>query len=283
MAAALPLWTPSLERINRTHLRAFASQLRRTGDVDAVTAEGAIDYDALWRWSVDRPERFWPAVWRYAGVVCDQREGRDPWDEVVRGLDRMAPPDPERGPRWFSGARLNFAENLLRYRDGREALVSWNEQGRRGALTYAELHDAVLAAAAALAAEGVGPGDRVAAFMPNIAETVIAMLAATRLGAIWSSCSPDFGVKGVLDRFGQIAPRILFAADGYRYNGQEIDSLPRVREIVTQIGSIERVVVVPYRRGSVDLAGIRGAVTWRDWSSARPESRVTSQASRFPF
>jgi acetoacetyl-CoA synthetase len=222
--------------------------------------------------------------------MAEERPGRDPWDEVVIGPERMAPPDPKLGPRWFTGARLNFAENLLRYSDEREALVSWDEGGRRAALTYGELQESVAALAAALRAHGIVPGDRVAGFMPNIPETVVAMLATASLGAIWSSCSPDFGVKGVLDRFGQIAPRVLFTADGYRSAGKEIDSLERVRDIVDQIPSIERVVVVPWMRPHPGIGVIRSGVSWSDFirpqaTGHRPqdgaESRVTSHESRF--
>jgi acetoacetyl-CoA synthetase len=273
--------------------------VRDGGDVDALQSDGGIDYQALHRWSVSHPERFWPHLWRYCGVVADDPGGGDPWESVGRGLDRMAPPDPERGPRWFPGARLNFAENLLRYRDHVEALVSWNETGRRGALTYAELATSVESAAAALRAHGIKAGDRVAAFMPNIPETIIAMLAAASVGAIWSSCSPDFGVKGVLDRFGQIAPRVLFTADGYRYAGKDIDSLRRVADIAEAIAAIERIVVVPYLRESPPLDGMRDAISWQDWTSgarrAAPShssgtgsagSPVVSQPSpfsRYPF
>jgi acetoacetyl-CoA synthetase len=274
-----PLWVPSSERVARSHLSAFARVVRDHGEVDALRDDGAVDFGSLWRWSIQHPERFWPAMWRYAGVVAADRPGHDPWDAVVRGPDRMAPPDPELGPRWFLGSRLNFAANLLRERGGREAIVSWDESGRRSSLTFDELHRAVAAATAALEADGVKTGDRVAAFMPNIPETVIAMLAATSLGAIWSSCSPDFGVKGVLDRFGQIAPRVLITADGYCYAGNEIDSLARVRDIVGELPSIERVVVVPWRRDAPDPAGIRGAVPWNDWlgrSNPAPASRHVS-------
>ncbi len=260
-----PIWTPSPERVARSHLRAFAEQARDRGEVDALPPDGGVDFAALHAWSVARPERFWPLVWEYTGVIAEPRDGRPPWDEVVRGLDRMAPPDPERGPRWFTGARLNFAENLLRYRDDREALVSWGERGRRRSLTHAELSRAVAGAAAAMRRHGIGPGDRVAGFLPNIAEAVIAMLATASLGAIWSSCSPDFGVKGVLDRFGQIEPRLLFAADGYRYAGKEVDSLGRVRAIAEEIVSLERVVLVPWLRPDPSPEGIRGGVRWSDW------------------
>jgi acetoacetyl-CoA synthetase len=264
-SAEHPLWIPSPERVSRSRLFAFAHQLRRHGAIDAVTPEGGVDYQALYRWSVASPEKFWPEVWRYSGVIADVCDGGEPWDRVVRGLDRMAPPDPELGPRWFEGARLNFAENLLRYDDRQDALVSWNEEGRRGVLSYAELRVAVDSAARALRADGIGPGDRIAGFLPNIPEAVIAMLAASSLGAVWSSCSPDFGVKGVMDRFGQIAPRVLFAADGYRYAGNVIDSLGRVSEIVRQLPAIERVVVVPYLSAAPDLRRVRAAVSWDEW------------------
>ena len=200
-------------------------------------ASGVIDYPSLYEWSVGHPERFWPAVWRFCGVIADDEERRfartrgsaptqrSPWTDVVVGLDRMAPPDSNLGPRWFSGARLNFAENLLRHaRDeqmgAHPAIVAWNERGRQRSMTFGELRDEVARVARAMRDMGIVAGDRVAGFMPNVPEAVIAMLAAASLGAIWSSCSPDFGVKGVLDRFGQIEPRILFCADGYRYAGK---------------------------------------------------------------
>ncbi|MDQ3224327.1 MAG: AMP-binding protein, partial [Gemmatimonadota bacterium] len=168
------------------------------------------DFASLYRWSVERPEEFWPEVWTGCGVVAEERPGRLPWDEVGVGLDRMAPPDPVLGPRWFPGARLNFAENLLRYGDDRPALVFWNERGRQRTLTYRQLRAEVASVAGALRSHGIEPGDRVAGFLPNMPEAVIAMLAAASLGAVWSSCSPDFGANGVLDRFGQIRPRVLF-------------------------------------------------------------------------
>jgi acetoacetyl-CoA synthetase len=276
-AADAPLWTPSPEQVARANITRFAERARAAG------ANGA-DYESVYAWSVEAPEGFWPEVWRFCGVVADERAGRDPWDTVLIGRDRIAPPHLELGPRWFIGARLNFAENLLRFRDDRDAIVEWNEQGRRGSVSYAGLHDAVAALADSLRADGVSVGDRVAGFMPNIGETVIAMLAATSIGAIWSSCSPDFGVAGVLDRFGQIRPRVLIAADGYRYNGREIDSLPRVRDVVGQIPDIERVVVVPYLRRAAELVlgDIRGAALWAEYSS--PAGRPSSLSfTRLPF
>ena len=197
------------------------------------------------------------------------------------GLDRMAPPDPALGPCWCPGARLNFADNLLRHADDREALVFWNERGRQRALTYRELNGLVAAVAAALHAHGLVPGDRVAGFLPNLPETVIAMLAAASLGAIWSSCSPDFGANGVLDRFGQIRPRVLFCADGYRYAGKQIDCLERVREVRDRIPEIERVVVVPYLTPHPPLGAIRDAVLWEEWCGA--PGRPAAPRPRFAF
>jgi acetoacetyl-CoA synthetase len=196
--------------------------------------------------------------------VADERPAREPWDEVVVGLERMAPPDPVLGPRWFTGARLNFAENLLRHDGNRDALVFWNERGRQRRLSRRALRREVAAAARAFAALGIGPGDRIAGFLPNLPETVVAMLAAASLGAVWSSCSPDFGANGVYDRFGQIRPRVLVCADGYRYAGKAIDSLARVREVAARLPSIERIVVVPYLEPRPDLTGLERAVTWEE-------------------
>jgi acetoacetyl-CoA synthetase len=227
------------------------------------------DFASLYNWSVKRPEAFWPEVWRFCGVIADERRGGEPWDQVAVGLERMAPPDPKLGPRWFPGARLNFAENLLRYADEYPAVVFWNEAGRRRTLSYAELGQEVARVAEALREHGIVPGDRVAGFLPNLPEAVIAMLATTSLGAIWSSCSPDFGANGVIDRFGQIRPRVLFCADGYRYAGKEIDSLARVHEVCQRIPEIERVVVVPYVADRPNISDIPEAVLWADWAERR--------------
>jgi acetoacetyl-CoA synthetase len=222
-----PLWRPTPEQVARSNMTRFAREA------------GVVAYDDLYEWSIRRPEEFWPMVWKVCGVIGTQ------WRAVLTGGDRMAPPDPELGPRWFDGATLNFAENLLRFDDDREAIVSWTETGCVRRLTYRELHAEVHAFAAALRAAGVRAGDRVAGFIPNIAEAVIAMLGTASLGAVWSSCSPDFGVAGVLDRFGQIEPKVLVTVDAYRYNGKSIDLTERVREIAKRIPSIERVVTVP--------------------------------------
>jgi len=270
-----PLWIPSAEQRRRANLTRFIDAARALGG-----AAGAVtDFESLRAWSLAEPEAFWALVWRFGGVVAEERPGRAPWDEILVGGDRMAPPDPELGPRWFTGAHLNFAENLLRRRGSAEAIVSWTEEGRRTSLDWDALHAEVERVARALAAMGVGVGDRVAAFMPNLPEAVVAMLAAVRLGAIWSSCSPDFGLAGVLDRFGQIAPKVLIAADGYRYAGKEIDLVPRVADIVSHLPSIERTIVVPYRAPR-DVSAIRGGIPWAALSSGgAPHAPVV----RLPF
>jgi acetoacetyl-CoA synthetase len=252
-----PIWTPSADRIARSRLTAFVRSLGKIVPPDPAAPD---EYGALWAWSVTHPERFWPAVAAFTGL----RHDVDPAvaDVAGIGLDRMAPPHPVAGPRWFPAWRLNFSDNLLRFADAHPAIVFWNELGRQRVMTYAELSAAVRRMAAALHAAGVGVGDRVAGWMPNLPETVIAMLAATRLGAVWSSCSPDFGVKGVLDRFGQIGPRVLFAADGYRYAGKTVDCLERLRGIVEALPTVERVVVVPYLG---EGGGAPGAVPRSEW------------------
>jgi acetoacetyl-CoA synthetase len=264
VSAAQPLWTPSPEQIARANLTRFIEQVRAIGDYTA----SVVDFPSLYAWSIRDLELFWMEVWRFCGIIASDNDPSFACDRPLIGRSRMAPPDPELGPRWFVGSRLNFAENLLRYRDDREALVFWTERGPQRRLTYRELYDDVARVAAALRVAGVGVGDRVAGFMPNMPETVIAMLAATSIGAIWSSCSPDFGVNGVLDRFGQIEPKVLFCADGYHYGGREIDGLERAREIAERIPSIRRVVVVPNLNGTADVSQIRDAESWSVFASA---------------
>ena len=254
------LWTPSPERVIKANMTEFLRYVEERGG-PPVPDYSADSYWQLHEWSLANPERFWSLTWRFCGIIGHRGTGGGA-ERVGVGLDNMRPPDAEKGPSWFPDASLNFAENLLRFTDDEPALVSWNEEGRKRTLTYRELHEAVGTLALALDAAGVGPGDRVAGWLPNIPEAVIAMLATTSLGAIWSSCSPDFGAQGVMDRSGQIAPKILFAADGYLYNGKEIDLLPRLRQIAFRIPSLEHVVVTPYRKHMPDLEGVRKGTLW---------------------
>jgi acetoacetyl-CoA synthetase len=243
-----PLWVPSAERVRSAAMTRFITFVNnRHGSAFA-------SYDELYRWSVRDIPAFWAAIWEFCEVKASHG-----YDRVVDDLDRMP------GARWFPGARLNFAENLLRYRDERTAIIFKGEGREIERLSYGELFDRVARLAGALQEAGVAAGDRVAGYMPNLPETVIAMLAAVSLGAVWSSCSPDFGIQGVLDRFSQIAPKVLFCADGYRYNGRSFDSLERVREVAATIPSIEHVIVVPYLEESPCIAGIPRAVRYDDF------------------
>lgn len=270
------LWTPTSEQIERANLTRFIAQVRSLGG-DAASIDG---YDALYAWSIANLELFWLELRKFCAPIFGANEPGFACERPLVGRNRVAPPDPQLGPKWFVGSTLNFAENLLRFDDDREAIVFWNEKGAQSRLTYHELNAEVARVAGALRAMGVGVGDRVAAFMPNLPETVIAMLATTSIGAIWSSCSPDFGVNGVLDRFGQIQPRVLFCADGYRYGGREIDCLERVREIADEIPEIEQIVVVPYMTDAPDVAGIRNAVSWKEFAAGRASAPAFE---RLPF
>ena len=238
-----PLWTPSTDRVAAAKITRFRRRIETEYGVTLA------DQDALHAWSVENIEAFWVSLWRFGEVISSR-----PWDQVLVHGERMP------GATWFPGARLNFAQNLLRRRDPGEALVFRGESGVERRLSHAELYDRVGRLAAALRADGVVAGDRVAGFMPNLPETVIAMLAAVSIGAVWSSCSPDFGVAGVMDRFGQIEPKVLFTADGYFYNGKTIDSLERVRQIAAESPSIRRLVVVAYVDAAPDMAALDNAV-----------------------
>ena len=256
-----PLWSPSPARAAATRLRAFAR---------SVGAHG--DYAALHRWSIDQPEELWSAVWRFCGVVGD-RPG-----PVAQGLERMGPPAAQ-GPRWFPEARLNFAENLLRPLGDGPAIIALREGGERRELARPALATLAARVAAALRDAGVRPGDRVAAYVPNIPEAIAAMLGAASIGAIWSSCSPDFGVAGVVDRFGQIAPRLLLAVDGYRYAGKEIDLRERIAAVMGRLPPVAQLVVIPYLSAHPDVRSIPRATLWDEWLGPETETRF----SRLPF
>ncbi len=254
-----PIWTPSPDRVAASNLTRFAAFARNRYGAPAG------DYATLWRWSVEQRERFWPAVMEFAGVL--HTPGTAP---VLQQRDLMP------GARWFEDTRLNFAENLLARDDDQVAIVFRNERGARRELTYRELRSEVGRIAAGLREIGIGPGDRVAGFVPNLPESVIAMLATTSLGAAWTSCSPDFGINGVLDRFGQVAPRVLFTADGYFYNGKVLDSLAPVRGVLERLPSVERVIVVPYVGATPDLAGLPNALQFGDFGRAPRACRSAS-------
>jgi acetoacetyl-CoA synthetase len=259
-----PLWTPDPEQVGRTNMALFMARVAsRSGD--------AASYEDLWRWSVTDLEGFWGAMWDYAGMVASQ--------PAERVLGSRAMP----GAEWFPGSRLNFAENLLRHRESdRTALVSICEHRPTERVSYAELAARVVRCAAALRAVGVGQGDRVAAYVPNFVPSVVGMLAATSLGAVWSSSSPDFGVEGVLDRFGQIEPKVLITADGYRYGGKSFDIRAKVQAVAEGLPTLEQVVVVPWLEAAPDLGSIPTAVTWDAFLASAPE-QAGLEFEQLPF
>jgi acetoacetyl-CoA synthetase len=246
------LWEPSAEAIERSALTRYMRWLAAERGVEAE------DYEALWRWSVDELEDFWASIWDYFEVVSS-----GPRPDVLS--DHQMP-----GARWFEGAELNYAEHIFRGKDEHEVAVVYASELRDLAeLRWGELTEQVAATAEALRALGVARGDRVVAYLPNGPEALIAFLACASLGAIWSSCSPDFGPASVVDRFAQIEPKVLFCVDGYRYGGKDFDRLETVSEIVAKVPSLERIVVVPYLSASPELSVLERResdpppITWR--------------------
>ena len=224
------------------------------------------NYRDLYNWSVNEITYFWEAVWSFGNPVVSKD-----YQQVVDDDSKMP------GAKWFSGARLNFAENLLRRRDNHTAILSRGEGKDDRKISYNELYSEVEKMAAALREAGVEQNDRVAGFLPNIPEAVVAMLGAASLGAVWSSSSPDFGIKGVLDRFRQIEPKVLFAADGYQYNGKRINSLDKLKDILTELPSVEKVVVVPFESENPDLSGINKGVLYGEFLPAKAPSLEFAQ------
>ncbi len=242
------LWEPSERAIEEAQLTQFARQVVRKRRLELNS------YPEFYRWSVDNPEEFWSDVWDYCGVVASRKGST-----VLVDGDKMP------GAHWFPEARLNFAENLMRRGDRGDAFVFWDETGFRRRVSYADLYSDVSRAAQALTALGLRAGDRVAAFIPNIPEAGMLALAALSQGMVWASCSPEFGVDGVLDRFGQIEPKVLFCTDGYRYNGETHSSLERVREIAEKLPSVRKVVVVPHLDAKPDVSEVPKAVLLEEW------------------
>ena len=245
-----PLWEPSDQRIKDSNMYRFMQ------GVNQAHGTNHSDYDSLYQWSVENIEAFWAEIWRFAEI----KSSKD-YQKVIDDPTRMP------SANWFTGSRLNFAENLLRYRDDHTALIFRGEDTVRRSLTYQELFAATAKVAASLRQAGVTARDRVVGFMPNMPESIIAMLAATSIGATWSSCSPDFGIKGILDRFGQTRPKVLFTSDGYFFKGKVLDSLAKIAEIIKAIPSIEKVIVVPYTHTQerADLSSLPNAVHYHDF------------------
>ena len=243
------LWQPSADTIANARMTDFLQQ------VNTEKGLALANYHDLYQWSVDNDESFWSMIWDYFDVI-----GK-------KGSTAVADKEKMPGAKWFPEAKLNFAENLLRHKDNKIALIFRGENGARQQLTYAELYKRVAGLAAGLRKQGVTAGDRVAAMMPNCIETIIGMLATTSIGAIWSSCSPDFGVQGVLDRFGQIEPKVLITVDGYFYNGKNLNIKDKTADIVEKIPSIERTVIVNFSDQQETFTG-DNVVSWDDFSDS---------------
>lgn len=257
-----PIWSPAPERTRRAHLTRFMQfvQERHKAPVH--------DYASLHRWSVEFPENFWSALWDFCEVRAERRA-----TQILEDGNRMP------GAKWFIGARFNYAENLLRLDGATPAILFRNERGQRRELTWEQLRCEVARIADGLRKAGVKEGDRVAGYLPNLPEAVVAMLATASMGAIWSSCSPDFGVSAVFDRYSQIAPKVLFAADGYCYAGKSIDCLATVRAVQEKIPSIEHVVLVPYLSEQPPVDAIDDAVLFGDFGS--PDAKLSF--AQLPF
>lgn len=250
-----PIWQP--KNIAATKLAEFAAKVGKHAD----------NYPELWQWSVDQNAEFWSEVWDFCGVIGDKGTR---WLE--HGDDMLK-------ARFFPEARLNFAENLLRHRDDEDAIIFWGENKVKQRFSRRELYDEVSRCAQALKAAGVGVGDRVSGMMPNMPQTIIAALAAASLGAIWSSCSPDFGVEGAQDRFGQVEPKILFVPDGYFYNGKIIDIHDKVSALAKSLPSVQTIIVVPYTNAG-KIEGFN-APTWDEFLAPFPADKI--DFVRLPF
>ena len=243
------MWQPNREQITGSQMVQFMAFINSRYEL-AIE-----DYSQLYQWSIDQVEDFWSSFWDFSQIIY-----HSPYHSVVDDINKMP------GAKWFEGTTLNFAENLLRYRDTKIAIQFYGEDGRQFSLTYKELYNQVSWLSQSMREMGIVKNDRVVGFMSNIPETVIAMLAAASIGAIWSSCSQDFGIKGVLDRFSQIKPKLIFAAARYQYNGKQIDCLLKLQNITAQLPSIEKIVIIPFT-GNPELAEMGNTILWNDFLS----------------
>jgi len=259
-----PIWKPSEEVKQRANITRFISFVNQKYGLRIDS------YDELYDWSIKEIPDFWAAVWEFAPIKASRQ-----YDQVIDDLNHFP------GTKWFTGARLNFAENLLRYRDEHTAFIFKGETQKSARMSYAELYDAVARVAKSLRQMGVKPGDRVAAYMPNLMETAIAMLAATSIGAVWSSCATDLGQQAVLDRFGQIEPKVLFTVDGYFYKEKPFSSLANAGEVAKEISSLEKVVVVRYTEQETDISHIPNAVYYDDFIAS--EEHLEIKFEQVPF
>ena len=264
MPSGRKLWQPTQSQVQRTQMQAFLTRIAQRFGIEPA-------WEALRRWSIDDYGTFWAELLDFVGV-----EPSAPARTPIEGRGML-------DTRWFPGMTLNYARHLLRFDDDEDAIVFENEIGGSARWTHRQLRDAVARCAAALRREGVKKGDRVGGYMPNVPETIVAMLAAVSLGAIWSSCSPDFGVGAVMDRFGQIEPTVMFTVDGYTYGGKRFETLDRVAQLQQRLTTLKRIVVLPYISDAPDLGGVTGAVAWRDYLGPEDAPAPELRFEEVPF
>lgn len=262
--AKKPLWVPTATQIENANITRFI------GFVNQRYGKNFRSYNDLYQWSIEQIPDFWAAMWDFAEIKASK-----PYDRVVEDLSKFP------GAKWFPGARLNFAENLMRYRDDRLAFVFRGETQKSAQMTYRQLYRTVARLAKSLREIGIQPGDRVVGYMPNLMETAIAMLAATSIGAVWSSCATDIGALAALDRLGQVEPKVLFTVDGYFYKGKTFSTLGNAAEVARNIPSLKKVVIVSYAGNRPDISSIPNSVHYEDFLSREMEPRL--EFEQLPF
>jgi acetoacetyl-CoA synthetase len=259
-----PLWTPSDKRKQNANITRFIREMNTRHNLNLAS------YAELYQWSIENIRDFWAEVWDFAGIKASKQ-----YDQVVDDLGKFP------GAKWFPGARLNFAENLLRYRDDQVAFIFRGETQTSSHMTYEELYDAVARFAHSLQETGVHVGDRVVGYMPNMIETAIAMLAATSLGATWSSCATDIGPEAAIERLGQIEPQVMITADGYFYKGKKFETLDHAAEVVRGIPSLKKVIVVSYTHESPDISQLPNAIHYADFLSKKSNLEIPFEQLSF--
>ncbi|MBT7424321.1 MAG: acetoacetate--CoA ligase [Candidatus Marinimicrobia bacterium] len=254
------LWKPSKDQINSSQLEAFRLQVNSRFNLKIE------NYSELHSWSISNINDFWKAIWGFMAIKCSSN-----YNQVVDDENKMP------GAKWFDGLLFNFAENLLRIKSDKAAIIFQSENADSKIISYNELYDEVEKVASTLRKIGIKNGDRIVGIMPNLPETVIAMLATTSIGAIWSSCSPDFGTQGILDRFTQINPKIIFASDGYFYKGKSFDSLNKLNDLLNQLPSVRKVIITPFVRENPDISSINNSLVWNDFIDPKPNPIIFEQ------
>ena len=246
-----PLWTPSEKRLRGANISHFIGIVNQKYNLNFKK------YSELYDWSVYKVSDFWAAIWDYAGIICSK-----PYDKVVDDLDKFP------GAKWFSGAKLNFAENLLRHKDKKVAIISRSENDERSELTYSDLYSEVGSLAQSMRKMGIRAGDRVAGYISNVTEAAIAMLATTSIGALWTCCGAEIGPEAALDRIGQVQPRLLFGVDGYQYKGRRFDILPNIEKIASKVLSLEKIVIVSKSQRESNYGGIPNFVNFDQFATS---------------